>query len=270
MPATDIARRNEADKQDWTKRGVAGVVASKQGNQITLRTRSFRGETTSTVTISDTTKFRRYAPDSVKFSEAQASSLKEINVGDQLRARGEKGADGTSVKAEEAVFGTFVTWAGTITAVNPEAGEVTAKELDGKKSLVIKVTADSQVKKMPSFPAAGGRPMGGPGPGGPGPGGPGGQRPPDFAQMIERMPVAKVSELQVGDAIVVSSTKGAKSDHLTAIMMLSNAGTLIQMAAAQQQNTGRGTGASNGGGLSIGGNGMSMGVGGLELSGMVP
>jgi len=250
MPATDIARQNEADKQDWAKRGLAGVVASKRGNEITLRMRGLRGESTSTVSVEDNTTYRRYAPDSVKFADAQPSSFKEINVGDQLRARGEKSTDGTSVKAQEVVFGTFRTWAGTITAVNTEAGEVTAKELGGKKTAVIKVSADSQLKKMPSFPGMG---AGGPRMGG---------GPPDLAQMIERMPAAKLDELKPGETIVVSSTKGASSDQLTAIMLLSNAGMLIQMASAQQQ-TERPSGMGMGGGL-------SMGAGGLELPGMVP
>ena len=33
---------------------------------------------------------RRYAPDSVKFADAKESTLAEIKVGDQVRARGDK------------------------------------------------------------------------------------------------------------------------------------------------------------------------------------
>ena len=31
MSAADIARRNEADRQDWPRRGVSGIVAAKDG-----------------------------------------------------------------------------------------------------------------------------------------------------------------------------------------------------------------------------------------------
>src|SRR4051812_158457 len=65
MASSDIARRNEADRLDWTKRGVMGIVASKKGSDVTLRMRSMQGEKIATVTVGDATRYRRYAPDSV-------------------------------------------------------------------------------------------------------------------------------------------------------------------------------------------------------------
>ena len=44
MSATDIEKRNAADKADWSKRGVSGVVASKSGSEITLKIRTMGGE----------------------------------------------------------------------------------------------------------------------------------------------------------------------------------------------------------------------------------
>src|SRR5437763_5537867 len=121
MSSSDITKRNEADRLDWIKRGLAGIVAAKKGDEITLRKRSMQGETTLTVSVGGGTSYRRYAPDSVKFADAKKSSLAEINVGDQLRARGQKSEDGVKVVADEVVFGTFLTKAGPITAVNVEA-----------------------------------------------------------------------------------------------------------------------------------------------------
>src|SRR5260370_20411090 len=88
MSSVDIAKKNEADALDWNKRGVAGIVASKNGNEITLRKRSLQGETKLTVSVADTTQYRRYAPDSVKFADAKKSNIAGIAVGDQLRERG--------------------------------------------------------------------------------------------------------------------------------------------------------------------------------------
>ena len=51
--------------------------------------------------------------------------------------------------------------------------------------------------------------------------------------MLERMPLAKLEDLKAGETIVVSSTKGAKSNEVTAIMMLANADGILQMIAAQ-------------------------------------
>ena len=109
------------------------------------------GESQAVVTVTEKTSFKRYAPDSVKFADAKSSKLAEISVGDQVRARGVKSEDGLKVTAEDVVFGTFVTKAGTITAVNPETREITVKDLANNKPLAIRITADSQIKKMPEM-----------------------------------------------------------------------------------------------------------------------
>lgn len=153
MSATDIARRNEQDTQDWMKRGLSGIVAAKSGSQVTLKTRSFQGETQLAVTVTDQTRFRRYAPDSVPFVDAKQSSLAEVSVGDQLRARGRKSEDGLKVDADEVVFGTFQTRAGTVTAVSAETKQITVKDLVTSKPLVVHITPDSQLKAMPDFAA---------------------------------------------------------------------------------------------------------------------
>ena len=86
-------------------------------------------------------------------------------------------------------------------------------------------------------------------------------RPPMMSlnEMLDRLPEAKVEDLKSGDIVIVSSTKGAKADQVTAISMLANAEMLLQVMAAQ-------TGAGRGG------QGVQGGVpvtGGLEaLSGM--
>jgi hypothetical protein len=156
------------------------------------------------------------------------------------------------------VFGTFVTKAGTITAINPDTKEVTIAELGTNKPLTIKFTADSQIKKMPNMAGMmmgrGGAPQAGP------PGG--GQHMPDLAQMLEHMPAAKLDELKAGEKIVVSSTKGAKPDEITAIMLLGNADMLIQMATVP---SGRGAGGAG----QAGAMGMGGGLQTLDLPSMI-
>ena len=271
MSATDIVKKNEADRMDWTRRGVTGMVAAKSGNDVTLKIRTLAGESQAVVTVTETTTFKRYAPDSVKFAEARNSKLSEIGVGDQVRARGVKSEDGLKVTAEDVVFGTFVTKAGTITAVNVETRELTVKDLANNKPLVIRVTADSQIKKMPDMGAMmggmmgrGGMPPGGAPPagaarggmpaGGPPPGMGGGGRGMDINAMLERMPLSKLEDLKAGETIVVSSTKGAKSNEVTAIMMLANADNILRMIAAQSGG-GRGAGMPGAGGMGMMGGG---------------
>jgi hypothetical protein len=229
MSANDIARRQEAERRDWVRRGLFGVVEAVKQDRVTLRS--------GTVMVNDKTVFRRYAPDSVRFSDAVPSSLAEIRKGDQLGARGEKSPDGRSVAAEEVVFGTFVTKAASVTAVQVEAGAVEAKDLETNKPLTIKLTPDSQIKRMTG-------PLG----------------PADLSEMLERLPAATLAELKPGEAIVVSSTRGASSNQLTAITLVANAERLIQMATMQSR-------ASRPQGPSLG---PELGLSGLELPGMMP
>ena len=276
MSAADISKRDEADRKDWNARGLSGIVAAKNGNTITLRIRSLQGETHPTVTVSDQTKFRRYAPDSVKFADAKASKLDEISVGDQLRVRGEKSADGLAVTADEVVFGTFLTAAGSVVSVDTAANEITIKEMGTGKSLVIELTSDSRIKQMPSFPGIGGGPVaGGPPSGGFPPGGfnggpPAGMPPgggPTLTQMVEMMPVGKIEDVKPGETIIVSSTKGASSDRVTGIMLLANAEMLVRMASTQSG----GAAAANRQGAGMPPQGMPPGgmQGGMDLGGML-
>ncbi len=271
MSATDIQKRNEADSLDWTKRGISGVVSAKAGNTVTLKKRGLTGEIVMTVTVDDKTVCRRYDSDSVKFADAKMSKVDEVSVGDQLRARGLKSEDGLKVAAQEIVFGTFVTKAGTITGVNAETKEVTVSELGTNKPLVIKLTADSQIKRMPNMmgmmgAARGGTPGGSPSGAPTGAPGAAGSRMPDIAQMLEHTPAAKLDDLKAGEKIVVSSTKGAKPGEITAIMLLGNADMLIQMATMP---SGGGRGAGGAGGPGMGGMGMGGGLQGLDLPSMI-
>jgi transcription antitermination factor NusG len=279
MSATAISKHDEADKAAWTAHGISGIVVAKTGDDLTLRLRTLQGSSEAHVTVSTNTGFRKYAADSVRFSDAKVSSLSEVQVGDQLRARGDKSEDGLKVTANEIVFGTFVTKAGTITAIDAEHKSVAIKELNTNRAFNVKLTADSQLKQMPNFAAmfAGGAPGGGappsgaPGGGAPGGGGPpsggpmGGGRPPDIAQMVERMPTVAMDALKVGDTVVMSSTKGAVDNEYTAIVLLDNAEMLIRMATAQRSGQAGGAAGTTGMPQAGGAAAMGGGLGGLEL-----
>jgi len=229
MPATDLAKRDAADRLDWQRRGVSGVVTAIGGNDVSVELRSLGAPLKFTVTVNGKTSFRKYAPDSVRFADAKASSVRELTVGDQIRARGQKSPDGLKVEAEEVVFGTFLSKAGTISALNPAAGEVTMKDLGNKnKPVTVKLTADSQVKRMPDMATLQG--------GGRGPGRGGG---PDIGQILEGLPKLTLADLKQGEVVVVSAIGGARPDQITAITFLANAETLVQLAMAA-----RGAGAS--------------------------
>ncbi len=292
MAKHELAKKHEADREEWTKRGTSGLVTavSPTTKEITMEVKAGLGPAKPVVlAITEKTQFRRYAPDSVKFSEAKEASLKELTKGDQLRVLGTKSEDGSKVEAEMVVFGTFRTMAGTITKVDAGNGTIELKPLEGK-AITIKTTKDSTVKKMPEMMARmmggggmrpGGGALGGPGgtpgtaggparapegrpAGGPPTGGPdaaGGGRPggfpggaagigrggaPDINAILERMPALPLTDLKTGDQIIVSSTKGAAADQMTAITILTGVEALLAARPAAAPQGGRGGGAGMG------------------------
>jgi hypothetical protein len=91
----------------------------------------------------------RYAPDSVKFSDATPGSFEDIKVGDQVRALGTKSADGNSFTAEKVVSGTFRNLAATVISVDAPAGTATVKDLATGKPVVVRTNADSKLHRLP-------------------------------------------------------------------------------------------------------------------------
>jgi co-chaperonin GroES (HSP10) len=253
MKSTDIAQKNETEKQDWQHRGAGGIVSAVNGSTLTISAgaRKIQVETVAT------TKFRRYAGDSVKFEDAKAGTLSQIQVGDQLRVRGNKSDDGSTIQAEEIVSGSFKNLSGTIATINAAGGTITLKDLTTKKMMTVSVTANSDVRKLPPEIAArfaarqrgegasagaganggAGRPQGAGAPagastttGGPprgaGMGGPGGgmgrSAGGDLSSMLSQLPTEPLSDLKVGDAVmIVASETAPGSDKVTAVTMLS-------------------------------------------------
>ncbi|HUS07144.1 MAG TPA: hypothetical protein VMZ52_12635, partial [Bryobacteraceae bacterium] len=140
MTKSDIAQKQAAEHAEWQKRGIAGKVTAlnPQTKEITVNVPTRGNPTTLIVEAADKVQFRRYAPDSVRFSEAKLSSFADLKVGDQVRILGEKNAENTRVKPEMIVSGTFHNIAGTITSIDSAAGEIKITNLATKKPLIVK------------------------------------------------------------------------------------------------------------------------------------
>ena len=277
MSKAEIAKKQDAERADWRRRGLLGVITelNPTTKELTISTRSMGGMQAVVIPVSEKVEMRRYAPDSIKFSDAKVSTFEELQVGDQVRALGERSADGGRFAAEKVVSGSFRTVAGKVTAINANTGEVNIDDLETKKPLTIVIRQDAVLRRFPPMSEIGmilGRGAGGgsgagaqaqPGSGqGQRPGaagGPGGPRGGGFniQDMLERLPTITATDLKVGDTIIVSSTKGADASRLTAISLVSGADTILTMIAARQQQAGRQPG-PNAGGL---GEGFQFGIG---------
>ena len=206
MSQTDIAQKRERERDEWNKRGVAGTVSSLNAttNEISLDLQTPDGPKPIVVAAGAQTQFRRYAPDSVRFSDAKPSSFAELKVGDQLRALGTKSADGARFTPEEIVAGSFQTIGGAITAINLEKQEIKINDLQSKQAVTIVVTKDSSLRK---YPGTG-----------------------DLQETFEQLPAFTLQELKAGDSILISSTKGADPARVMAIAIVSGVGPLLQKA----------------------------------------
>src|SRR5215472_10575687 len=151
MKQSDVSAKQDKDREDWQKRGVGGLVTAVDAatGTITISQTSFTGTKSIAVHTTKSTILRRYASDSVKFDDAKVAPLDQIKPGDQLRARGTKNTDGTEIAADEVVSGTFRNLSGTITTVDTAANTLTLKDLISKQSVVVKVTGDTQLRKLP-------------------------------------------------------------------------------------------------------------------------
>ncbi len=131
LTKSDIAQKQTNEREEWKTRGISGQIKAinPQTKEITVLVRSVVGSKDVLVSPKDNAKFLRYAPDSVDYNEAVASSFSGIKVGDSLRALGDKNADGSTLSAEKLVSGTFQTVAGTITAIDAAKNEITINNI---------------------------------------------------------------------------------------------------------------------------------------------
>jgi len=147
----DLAVKQQKDREDWQRRGVGGLVKSTDAGTGTIVLTSGAGATAKTITVhtTKTTVLKRYAPASVRFDDAQPAPIDAIHAGDQLRARGQKNADGTEIAAEEVVSGSFRNISGTITSLDAAGSTLVVKDLITKKQVTVHITADAQMRRLP-------------------------------------------------------------------------------------------------------------------------
>jgi hypothetical protein len=147
----DVAQKQQADREDWQRRGVGGLVKSVDTAAGVIVLTSGAGATAKTVMVhtAKATMLKRYAPASVSFDAAVPAPIDAIHAGDQLRARGAKNADGTEIAAEEVISGTFRNISGTISLIDPATSTLALKDLTTKKVVTIHVTPDAQMRRLP-------------------------------------------------------------------------------------------------------------------------
>jgi hypothetical protein len=253
--------QEQQSRDDFQQRGMAGRVTTVdvQKKEIVLQTWGREGATAPTIIVTDATRIFRYAPDSLNISHASRSSLNQLRVGDQVRALGDRSADGTRLTAEEIIAGSMTRTGGQIVAVDPAKNELTIKNNQGE-TVTVTVGERSSLRRITpevaaSFTSRPGRAAGqegrprerrerpagangearrarGEGEGRPRRGGRG------FQEMLERLPVITLSELKKGDSVFVSGSEGTDASQVTAIMLITGDATLMQRFLQRGPNRG--------------------------------
>jgi Cu/Ag efflux protein CusF len=268
MRQADIAKEHEAEAADWQRRGVGGIVKSVDAAAGTVTIARLNNM----VTIHSTPKtvVRLYDPGSIKFSDTKVASLDQIQTGDQLRARGDRSADGAEMQAEEIVAGSFRNIAGSVVSSDTAANTLTVTDFRTKKPAVIQLNADSQLHKLDptiaqAIAARFSAGSGGHGPGAQGNGAPaggathasapatppGGAQPADsqvsttpggagrhggdISQLLQRSPVIQLADLHHGDAVMIVATQVAPGS-LTACTLLAGVEPILNASPSAGQN----------------------------------
>lgn len=267
MKKTDIAQKQQQERDEWQRNGTGGLVKGIDPAAGVVMVTTGAGPTAKVVTvhITKTTVLKRYAPNSVRFADAQPGPLDAIHVGDQFQVLGQKNADGSEITATEVVSGSFRNISGVVASVDTTASTLTVKDLVTKKNVTVHITPDAEMRRLPDMmakmiagrlkggaSAAGGAtssaraqggepatsaPAGygagagqGAGPGsGPGRRGAGGG---NLAQVLDRAPAVKLGDLQKGEAVMLVSTEGATD--VTAIKLLAGVEPLLESPEASR------------------------------------
>ena len=228
MKSDAIAAQKASQQADWQRNGTGGLVRGVEGQQLTVAA----GAKTIKVATTPNTIFRRYALDSIAFSDAKPGQLDQIRTGDQISVRGPKSDDGAIITADEVVTGTFENLSGAIASVDVNAQTITLKDLATKKTEVIHVTPNSDLRKLPPQAAAAfahrndpaaSAPAAAPAAAAAGQNRRAGM---DLSRMLARLPQVTLADLKAGDAVMIVASSG-RGDSLTAITMLSGVEQLL-------------------------------------------
>lgn len=229
MSKAEVARKQAADRTEWEKRGIGGVVTAVNpaSREITIKLPAVTGAKPMVIVLAPGAALRRYTPNAVKFSDAQPCGFADLQVGDQVKALGTSNEDRSRLTAEELVAGSFRNIVANVVGIDAQHGSVTLTDLGTNKRFQALVTPDSAVHRLSAKvaqmlaariqgPAQTGEPQQGTG---------------ELQSAIEALPPLTVAELKPGDAVIVTCTRSEDASRVTAITLLAGVESLLKAAA---------------------------------------
>jgi hypothetical protein len=242
LTKADVEKKREGELDEWRRRGIGGIV-----RDLNVHTQEVNLELRGTATggrvmiVTAKADFRRYASGTLRFEDAQPSNFMDLRVGDQLRALGDKGADG-AFRAEKIISGAFKTIGVTISEIDLQRNEIKATSLDQKKPIVISITKDSVLHRIPPLVAlaiaqkamanklasagtsslqASPAPKASPAAG----------QSIDVQQVIDGLPTISAGDLKPGDVLAVTSAVEKDESRVTAIELVAGVDLVLKAIA---------------------------------------
>jgi hypothetical protein len=229
MTKADLANKHAAERAEWEKRGVGGVITALNpaAKEITVSLpTTTSGPKLMVMALAPGAVLRRYAPNSVKFSDARPSRYEELQVGDQVRALGTSSEDRSRFTAEELVSGSFRTIAGTVVSSDPGRNTILITDLATNQRLQAQITHDSTVRRLSAAVAQmlAARLSDNASPGQP-------QGPRDLPLAIEKLPPLSLADLKPGEAVILGGTKSEDPSRVTAITLLAGVEPVLRASS---------------------------------------
>lgn len=237
----------QAAQQAAAPTRVLGTVTAIDPAAMRASVLTDAGETV-TVMLAADTKYLRVPPEAKTFESGTKISVAEVSVGDRVYAGGKYTAETKSVAARLLVVmsksdierrreSERAEWrrrglAGTVTAVDAAKGEIKISLLKTQKPLTVNLKPETLLRRVgPEVLAALGparpQPAASPQPAAAAPAAPS-PKGVDLQEMLDRLSPLAFDQVKPGQMIVVSSTKGADPNRVTAITVIAGLDPLLR------------------------------------------
>ena len=248
MSKTELARKHAAERAEWERRGIGGLITALNpaSQEITIKAPATITDKPLVISLKQGAVLRRYAPNSVRFSDALPSRFEELAIGDQIKALGTINEDRSRFTAEELVSGSFRTIAATIVELDVGNSTIAITDLASSKRIQVQMTRDSTMRRLSpevtqmllarNQGAASSAPHSAEGDRSRAANSRGttsdtsGQNPKDIQSVLEKLPAIGVADLKASDALIISFTNSSDTSRVTAITLLAGVEPLLRSA----------------------------------------
>jgi hypothetical protein len=228
MSRADLAKKHAAERAEWERRGIGGLItAVNPGSQeITIKAPAIVSTQPLVISFKQGALLRRYAPDSVKFSDALPSRFEELAIGDQVRALGTITEDRSRFTAEELVSGSFRTIAATVVGLDVGTNTIVVTDLASTKRVQVNIVRDTTMRRLSpqvtQMLASRNQSAGSDA-------SQGNAR--DLQSILEKLPAFSVADLKPGDALIISCTNSSDGSRVTAITILAGVEPILRSSS---------------------------------------